>query len=373
MKIAQVIASLSSRQGGPSRSSVGLARGLANAGHQVELLSAGTRPRSESKENLATHVFARRAPRVFSRCPGLYRHLSQNSYEVLQHHGLWLRTLHYTHQQAKQQGIPFVISPRGMMSAWSWRHHQYRKKLARQFVHPGALTAAHGWHATSSKEADDIRRLGITQPVCIAPNGVDIPTDQQLQVAREYWEERIPSIKSRRVALFYSRLHSKKRIVELLDLWRKVDAPDWVLLIVGIPDQFSVAQLEAQALREGIQHRVMIFDGTYVPPPYAVSELLLLPSHSENFGLVVAEAMASGVPVLTTDATPWMELNHRNIGWCVNYGAFDDTLRQALRLSPNELSIRGQLGLQWVQECFTWDSVARNLAEFYRELHRHNH
>lgn len=370
MKIAQIIASLDSRRGGPSRSSQGLARGLAKLGHEIELLSASSKPRSTTDGGVMTLVFHRRLPRVISPCPEMRRHLRQGNYEVLHNHGLWLRPLHYAFQESQRQGIPLVISPRGMMSPWSWRHHQQRKRFARHFVHPRALEQATGWHATSQSEVDDIRRLGFTQPVCVAPNGVQIPSDQELQVAREYWEGRAPLLKNTRVALFYSRLHSKKRVVELLDLWRTISAPDWVLLIVGIPDQFTVEQLEAQVLREGIQQRVIIFDGTYAPPPYAVADLFLLPSHSENFGLVIAEAMAAGVPPLTTTGTPWENLTAHEAGWCVDYSRYEQVLLQALREPPSDLAARGQAGHRWVREDFTWESVARRLAEFYRELHR---
>ena len=219
-------------------------------------------------------------------------------------------------------------------------------------------------------EADDIRGLGFSQPICVAPNGVTLPSDQQLQIAREFWLDRVPEVSSQKVALFYSRLHSKKRVIELIDLWRKVAPSDWILLIVGIPDQFSVKQLEDQVLREGGKNRILVFDGTYRPPPYAVANLFLLPSHSENFGLVVAEAMAAGVPVLTTTTTPWVEANTRDAGWCVDYADFDSTMKVALNESPSVLARRGVIGQKWVNEEFTWDVVAERLQNFYRELHR---
>jgi glycosyltransferase involved in cell wall biosynthesis len=303
----------------------------------------------------------------------MLRHLKANSYEVLHHHGLWLRTLHYAHRHARTCSIPYVISPRGMMSSWAWNHHRRRKQLANILVHPKALQNATGWHATSQQEADDIRRLGFRQPICVSPNGVEVPTDQQLQIAREFWLDRVPELKDYQVALFYSRLHSKKRIVELLDLWR-AQAPDgWMLLVVGIPDQFSVEQLEDQILREGGKQPIRVLDGTYQPPPYSVADLLLLPSHSENFGLVIAEALVAGTPVLTTDTTPWAELNERNAGWCVPYADYDRLLQAALAESSATLSRRGALGRKWVKAEFAWEVVAERLSGFYRELHRsHN-
>lgn len=370
MKIAHVIASIELQHGGPSRSSVGLASGLAALDHQVELLATAEEAAEEKNPPLTIHRFKRGFPRRFSASAPMSRHLRRERFEVLHHHGLWLRPLHYVHRQARADSVPFVISPRGMMTSWAWHHHRFKKRLADRLVHPGALQAAAGWHATSEAEAADIRNLGFRQPICVAPNGVELPSDPQLQLAREFWHDRAPALRERKVALFYSRLHSKKRIVELIDLWRALAPKDWLLLVVGIPDQFSVRQLEEQILREGAKDQILVFDGTYQPPPYAVAELCILPSHSENFGLVVAEALAAEVPVLTTDATPWAELNTRGVGWCVNYAQFDDALREALAEPPAQLRQRGEAGREWVKHDFTWPVIAARLAEFYRELHR---
>ena len=102
-----------------------------------------------------------------------------------------------------------------MMSGWAWRHRRLRKQLAGLLVHPGAFAAAAGWHATSPEERDDIVALGFRQPVCVSPNGVPLPAEAELVAARTEWQQLCPAAKSRPVALFYSRLHRKKRVREL--------------------------------------------------------------------------------------------------------------------------------------------------------------
>jgi len=370
MKIAHVVASLDSKHGGPSRSSRGLARGLADLGHEVALLATGETPEQDAKNGLLVRIFERGSPEGIAPSSALKSYLRESAHELLHHHGLWLRPLHYVCRTARRHAVPFVISPRGMMAPWAWHHRRRKKQISNLLVHPGALKSADGWHATSQQEADEIRGLGFPQPICVAPNGVEVPSDQQLQIAREFWLQRAPELQNRRVALFYSRLHSKKRIVELLDLWRKCATDDWLLLVVGIPDQFTVEQLNARVLLEGIKDSVMIFDGTYQPPPYAVADLFLLPSHSENFGLVVAEALASGVPVVTTDTTPWQDINSRDAGWCVNYRDFDRTMGEAMQEAPALLQRRGGLGREWVKREFTWATVAQTVSDFYQTLRK---
>ncbi len=370
MKIAQIVASLESRHGGPSRSVLGLASGLTQIGHKVGLLSTivGGDGVSRSKENLDTRIFPRERPQ--SLCPSepLRSHLLTGGYEVVHNHGLWLRPLHYARRAAVKASAPLIISPRGMMSPWAWNHHRFKKSLAARFIHPHAFTTAAGWHVTSNEEADDIRRLGFTQPVCVAPNGVLPPSPEEETAAAAHWSRVCPALAGRRVALFYSRLHAKKRVLELIDLWLSSSRGEWTLLLVGIPEEYTVRQLEAYVLRQGGTGRIFVHDGTNAPPPYAVASLFLLPSHSENFGLVVAESLARGVPVLTTDTTPWAKLETVEAGHCVPWDRYGQTMDALLAETPETLSSKGRLGSAWTREEFSWGKTARILAAFYEKL-----
>ena len=111
-----------------------------------------------------------------------------------------------------------------------------------------------------------------------------------------------------------------------------------------------------------------MFAGTGRPAPYAAAELLLLPSHSENFGLVVAEARAHGLPVLTTNTTPWAALDTRGAGRCVPWEEFGQTLGSLLREGPAGLRRRGEAARRWAQEDFGWAGPAATLAAFYDGL-----
>jgi glycosyltransferase involved in cell wall biosynthesis len=370
MRIAQIVASLESRHGGPSRSVRGLSVGLAQTGHVVDLLStvAGGDGSAQVEGHLTTRIFPREWSQSFSPSQPLNEHLRTEDYDVIHNHGLWLRPLHYAQRVAAKASTPLVISPRGMMSSWAWNHHRLKKALASRFVHPGALTAAAGWHATSETEANDIRSLGFAQPVCVAPNGVDTPSADDEVAAARYWRATCPALTGRRVALFYSRFHSKKRIVELIDLWLSVPRDDWILLLVGIPEEYSVAQLEACVCRTGGTGQIFVHDGTDSPPPYAIASLFLLPSNSENFGLVVAEALVRGVPVLTTDTTPWQTLETIGAGRCVAWREYARALASLLTESATDLTARGQRGYLWATNEFSWVKTARILTSFYNDL-----
>lgn len=372
MRIAQIVSSLAAHHGGPSRSVRGLAEGLARAGDQVELLTTGDPADSATAATadaaLVVRTFLRQPPQALARSEQLKLHLRSQAFDLIHHHGLWSRTLHYAHIAARQSGAPLVISPRGMMSPWAWRHRRWKKQLSAWFLHPGAFAGARGWHATSEDEANDIRALGFNQPVCVAANGVIPPTADDEAAAKQAWLALLPALAGRRMALFYSRFHSKKRVLELIDLWLSRPRADWVLLVAGIPEQYSVNQLDAYLVRNGGTGQVIIQDGAGLPPPYVAASLFLLPSHSENFGLVVAEALVRGVPVLATDTTPWHELAERGAGRCVAWDDYGPALDALLATSPAALAASGSRARSWATATFSWDKAAQTLRTFYQQL-----
>lgn len=317
---------------------------------------------------LSIRAFHRGWPRAVCPSAGLRRYLEKGTPDVVHHHALWLRTLHYAHVAAKRAGAAFVVSPRGMMDPWAWRHHSRNKAFARAFIHPGAFESVDGWHSTSDEEARDIRALGFRQPVCVAPNGVSEPKAEGVAEARAHWSSLLPAAGQRPVALFYSRFHQKKRLLELIDLWLDVAPGDWLLLVVGIPEDYSPRMIEDYVLRRGHAGRVRAFDGAGRPAPYPIASLFLLPSHGENFGLSIAEALAHGVPALVTDTTPWSGLNRENCGWCVPWSDYAAAVRAATSEGLDSLRQRGAASRAWVLREYSWERSARTLSEFYSAL-----
>jgi glycosyltransferase involved in cell wall biosynthesis len=372
MRLCHIVPSLEERHGGPSKSVRSLANSLATLGETVDLLAtdgAGPPVAPAGPDTATIRLFPRVTPRWLAASPGLRAHLQGAEYDCIHHHSLWLLPLRYAREAARRRQVPLVISPRGMMSGWAYAHRRWRKALAERIVHPGAFAGAAGWHATSPAEAGDIRALGHRQPVCVSPNGVALPSDPDLAAARAAWLELCPAARSRPVALFYSRLHRKKRVSELIDLWLSAPRGDWLLLIAGLAEDYTAAGLAGQVATAGGTDRIAVFDGAGRPPPYAIASLFVLPSHSENFGLVIAEALAAGVPALVTDTTPWSGLAGSQAGWCVPWDTFGDTLAAALATRPAGLEAMGRSGRDWVSRDFSWDRAARLLDEFYRHLH----
>ena len=375
MKLCHIVPSLQEQHGGPSKSVRALCRSLARLGHTVELLATAPDAPPSGREideapNLRIRIFRRDAPERFCRSAGLKAAVRQSNSDIIHHHSVWLRTLHYAHRAAERAKVPFVVSPRGMLSAWAWRHHRWRKAAANLILHPGAFADVTGWHATSPEEAREIGDLGFRQSVCVAPNGVEPATVAETQAAAQYWRDTCPATGSHRTAVFYGRFHQKKRVIELIDTWLESATRDWVLLMVGLPEQYTPADLERYIQNSSGAGRIHVFAGTSRPPPYAVASLFLLPSHNENFGLTVAEAMAHGVPALVTDTTPWQAVNDDARGWCVPWSDYPGSLRRALAENPDSLRDRGQRARDWVLREYSWDRAAELLARYYGTLSR---
>ncbi len=283
--------------------------------------------------------------------------------KLIHQHGLWVVSSHTTTSFSRRQGIPLVVSPHGMLEPWALNHHAWRKKIALALYQRRNLYQAKAFHATCWAEAEHIRQLGFHQPIALVPNGVSIPEPPPSP----------PRPEEHRTALFLSRLHPKKGIPMLLEAWAKVNPPNWKLVISGYDEGNHLAKLKHQTKRLGLSS-VVSFPGPLFDQAknkaFQQAELFILPSHSENFGIVVAEALASGLAVLTTRGTPWEILEKRNCGWWVapSSEAIASTLAEALRRSPSELQAMGQRGKKLVEEKFLWPKIAKQMLQFYRWL-----
>lgn len=100
---------------------------------------------------------------------------------------------------------------------------------------------------------------------------------------------------------------------------------------------------------------------------YRRADLFVLPTHSENFGIVVAEALASGLPVITTKGAPWAELEKHQCGWWVDIGVepLAKALNQAINLSPEERQTMGQCGRQLIEQNYSWDKIGKEMLAVY--------
>ena len=288
----------------------------------------------------------------------------------------WHPCFAYAVLWAKAAGYPVVLSPHGMLEPWIMRRHYLTRKVPSLLLYQRrALFASDLIHATSENEschigqiADYCSLLSRWNPrIRIVGNGVDVRNI----VVKDSWK------RSCRL-LFISRLHPKKGIDLLLHAFAglaKEGGPlvDYMLQIAGEGDSSYLEDLKRLAVRLGLDGRVEWLGGVYAERKWALlreADLLVLPTYSENFGIVVAEALASGTPVLTTIGTPWRELRERQCGWVVdvNADAISEGLRMFAATGEDDLRLMGLRGRSLVETKYDNETIAREFVEMYRSL-----
>jgi glycosyltransferase involved in cell wall biosynthesis len=283
---------------------------------------------------------------------------------LLHDHGIWHPTNYHIARIARKYDIPRVIHPRGMLEEWALNHHRWKKQLALRLYQRKDLETASLFFATAEQEADSIRKMGLRQPIAIIPNGVNpvrkLSNELELTNRKE----------GPRTALFISRIHPKKGLLNLVEAWNRLRPVDWRLCIAG-PDEGGhlekvMKNVRTYGLEESIDY-VGEVRGEKKSALYTSSDLFVLPSYSENFGVVVAEALAHSLPVITTRGTPWEGLLHRRCGWWIEptVDALTETLKEAMSMDATTLKIIGGRGLKYSDE-FNWAHIASKTAEVYR-------
>ena len=284
--------------------------------------------------------------------------------DVIHDNGLWLRHNHRLAAFAADRGIPRVVSTRGMLEPWAINHKRWKKAVAWRLYQAKDLRRARCLHATADVEAGNIERFGLGVPVRMIRNGVEIPETS--------FADRRPDQKVK-TALFLGRIYPVKGLPMLIEAWASVRPRGWQLVIAG-PDEAGHRSVIERAITAGRLDDTVSFAGPLDPvgklAALAEAALLVLPSHSESFGMVVGEALACGVPVLATAAVPWPELVARNCGWQVapTVAGLADGLRQATSCDTQTLATMGKIGRALVEAEFNWIHIARRFLAVYEGL-----
>jgi glycosyltransferase involved in cell wall biosynthesis len=363
--------------GGPIQSVYALCRHLTQQGCDVRVLTTNANGPSAVLEvptgrqiELDDHVPVRYCRRYGSGSfsPELLRHLPASF--------RWADVVHLTAVYsfpvipallaARLAHKPVVWSPRGSLTFWEGRRRKLAKRaweLACRAVRPSALAL----HVTSEQEASDCRRKFASVPSVVIANGVELV------------EGTTHHQKSGLLRLLYiGRLHPMKGLENLIEACALLNPAakgcgsglNVRLTIVGRGEPGYTRYLELQIAARGLAERVRMtgeLTGAAKEAALADSDLLVLPSYSENFGMVIAEALARGLPVIASHGTPWARVEEMKCGLWVS----NDPLALATairRVAAMPLEEMGAKGRAWMRAEFGWASCAAQMLRLYREM-----
>ncbi len=375
MRVLQVIPSIAPRYGGPSSAVVGMSTALQHTGVAVQIATTDadgpTRLHVPHRTcvdwaGVPTIFFPRQLTEAFKYSGPLAGWLTEHvaDFDVVHVHAVFSHACLAAASACDRRHVPYVVRPLGTLDPWSLQQKRARKQLLWRLGVRRMLDRAAAIHYTTASE----RRLA--ESALPLRRGVVIP----LGVDDALFEYRAPRSEKPYV-LVLGRLHPKKGIETFVEVFLEVSEqlPGWRLMIAGDGDANYVAALKSRVAKIDAHERVTFsgwLQGEAKTAALTGAALLALPSRQENFGLVVAEALACGTPVLvSTHVNLADEIAAAHAGWVVplEYAALRDTLADILRDGP-ERERRGRAGRELATRCYTWGSVADEVSHLYRSL-----
>jgi glycosyltransferase involved in cell wall biosynthesis len=366
------IADLRSTGGGSRKAAADLCLALGACGVRVSIISqAEAVPSTPSLTPDSKYVKSRLVKlsmagirRGVMYAPRFKRELTylcrQESIQIIHDHGLWLPSNHAAARVAHRLRIPLVIHPHGMLQPEALYYRAWKKRIAWLLYQRRDLKIASLFVATADREAEAIRRAGLIQPIALIPNGVPIPA----------LTTHSPVAKEIRQALFLSRIHPIKGLLNLVAAWQHVRPEGWRMIIAGQDERGHLQEVKRAVQASGLQEHFKFIgtvEGEAKERLFREADLFILPSSSENFGLVVAEALSYGVPVITTKGTPWQGLVKNRCGWWVELGVrpLSEAIQAAILLTDAERYAMGRRGRCFVAEAFSFNVIALEMLAVY--------
>lgn len=373
MNVRHFLLSLKPQYGGPTASVPIQCIGLANEGVDVSLVTY-TESRPFGEKLISAGVRIRDFDRSQSRINQLF-HLNLRSYlrnnddcDIYHYHGVWLPCNHWVSAAARRQSKAYIVNPRGDLETYRINYNNWKKIKKYIIWHLYGKRDTQGASCvltTSQQESDAVRKLGVTAPIAIIPNGIDLSC---------YSQEIVHSINDKKVVLFLSRVNPIKGLELLIDAWSQLPKDllsNWELHIAGNSDPVEYVQ----KLLDKAKNLNLLDSIKFIGPitgeekmkKYMESNLFVLPSYNENFGNVVAEALMCECPVITTKNTPWSCLIEDECGWWIdlNLDNLTNALTEGMRLTDKQRHELGRKGRQCIISRFSSEIVAKKTYMLY--------
>jgi poly(glycerol-phosphate) alpha-glucosyltransferase len=340
-----------------------------------------------------------KGPGAFGYSPDLLAALDPKA-DLLYAATLWKYPSWAALQWAERTGKPMMVAPHGSLDAWALRNAAWKKRIAAALFKKRQLHKASCLRALCQSEADAFREYGLSNPIAIIPNGVEIP---ERDLKKPEAGNLKPETGGRKTLLFLGRIHPKKGLPNLIRALKKaldarrstLDSPIWQLVIAGwdqagheaeliqLCEELGVsfshkmhkehkgAESEALDLRLSTLDSDVIFWGAAFGKEKEEllrnADVFILPSFSEGLPMSVLEGWSYGLPVVMTpecnlpegfaaDAAIRIETSAESIA---------EGLSTLFSMNDGDLLSMGAKGRELVRARFTWKTVAAQMREVY--------
>ncbi|WP_375467429.1 glycosyltransferase [uncultured Nostoc sp.] len=369
--------------GGPVLSVSQLCEGLAALGHQVEVFTSNAGLNNQPELSLNQPVirngvkvtYFQQKPGIGIYCPGMEQAVTARAreFDIIHITGVWQRTSGAACKAAKNQGVPYIVSPRGALGPYSWQQKTAKKILYYLWQERFNMTNAAGIHYTSKQELQECHWLKLPGKSFIVPNGLNTEFWQPALEAAKAWRKSQNLSEDDFILLNVGRLHHKKG----LDLLPQALAPlrhlNWRMVFVGGDDDGTKAKLQQQFQSANLLDKVIFIERCEpkkLPAIYSAANLFVLPSRHENFGNVVVESLACGCPVLISDKVGLHdEVAEGGVGWVRSRVASDwtEAIGELIQF-PSKMQEVISASKQCVESTYSIKKTTLQMASYYLEI-----
>lgn len=400
MRIVHVVHCLDARSGGPAEAAWNLAGTQARRGHQVLVIASDAQAREvwlpaqrfrrcmeRRARRLGFNVAILRGhgrrgifrryrfiPAGNARIKRAIREACGGGAEIVHVHGLFSHLTGAACNACLSMGVPLVLRPAGGLNRRSLASGaRLLKRLLLNIEVRRHLAGASAVHVTSEREGAEVGALCPSARCIVLPHGVHVPPEGPLPFHRELFLSVYPELRGRRILLYLSRFTEKKRPDLLIRAFRRsrMAKEGWALVIVG--DGPGRSRLQTMAGETTIGHITLtgFLTGTLRRGAFSAADVFCLPSLDENFGLAVVEAMAYGLPVLTTpgvDSSAHLLAARGGLVVPCSAPGLAGGLNHLIR---GEIAGMGRRNREYVQMHLTWRRMNDALDGIYRECLAH--
>jgi len=383
LRVLHVSAILDPAAGGVAVAVTALAEAQRRAaGLEVSVLATYSKPEVEPAERLRAAGVP--VTQVGPCRPPLWRHpdivptlmsLVPNA-DVVHIHAMWEEGQYQAGRVSRKLGVPYVITPHGMLDPWSLSQGALKKRLYLAIRLRRILNAAAAIHFTTATERDLVRPLNLKAPAIVEPNGVDLAEFENLP-ARGTFRARYAQLGVRPIVLFLGRLNYKKGFDLLIPAFARVASSSDAMLVIAGPEDAGYRATIDRYIDDARLPRDRVFftgmlRGRERVEAFVDADLFVLPSYQENFGIAVIESLAAGTPVVISDQVNICnEIRAAGVGGVVPTQVEPLAHEVARWLGDEALRRRASAqAIPFVRAHYDWNEIAKRWAGHYETLKR---